>query len=65
MTYREAEEACSSRSARLAVIKNVAELELVKRTRYSHRYAFWVGMTDIKKEGEWVWSDGTNVNLKW
>ncbi|XP_035516648.1 CD209 antigen-like protein E [Morone saxatilis] len=55
---------CLQRHADLVIINSIQEQAFL--TGFTE--AAWVGMTDRKKEGTWVWVDGTPVNkdeLRW
>ena len=63
-TYEEAKQECLRRKARLAVIKNDEEFARARALLRGWE-DYWIGMNDTTKEGEFVWSDGSKVNMTW
>ncbi|XP_028713175.1 CD209 antigen-like protein C [Peromyscus leucopus] len=54
--------ACEEVGAQLVVIKSHEEQSFLQRTSKKIGYV-WMGLSDIKQEGKWVWLD--NSPLKW
>ncbi|XP_066566472.1 CD209 antigen-like protein B [Amia ocellicauda] len=52
---------CKSTGAHLLIIENQAELQFVKGRIQDNR---WIGLTDRKNEGTWLWNDGTAVRTE-
>ncbi|XP_060916099.1 lactose-binding lectin l-2-like [Labrus mixtus] len=60
-TWADAELYCLSLSANLVSIHSLEEQNFVKSLirNYDHTEEWtWIGLTDIHKEGKWMWSDG-------
>ncbi|KAJ1172728.1 hypothetical protein NDU88_004572 [Pleurodeles waltl] len=49
---------CESKNATLAVITSEGEQNFLKSKTKDQRY--WIGLTDMDKEKEWQWIDGTD-----
>uniref|UniRef100_A0AAZ1XUV6 C-type lectin domain-containing protein n=1 Tax=Oreochromis aureus TaxID=47969 RepID=A0AAZ1XUV6_OREAU len=66
MSWADAELYCVSQRANLVSIHNEEEEEfvksLIKNFDHAERYT-WIGLSDIHKEGRWMWSDGCAVNF--
>ncbi|XP_069460042.1 C-type lectin domain family 4 member G-like isoform X2 [Ambystoma mexicanum] len=52
-----ARDACINQAAHLVVIGSLQEATFLNAKFKSQQY--WIGLSDMKKEGEWVWVDGT------
>ncbi|XP_022054010.2 lactose-binding lectin l-2-like [Acanthochromis polyacanthus] len=66
MTWLDAELHCVSQGANLVSIHSVDEHNFVNsliKNFDSAQNLTWIGLTDIHKEGAWMWSDGTKVNF--
>jgi hypothetical protein len=65
MTWIAAKQRCESMGGHLAVLDSPGEAEFVLRivqasgTRFEKMDGVWIGATDNKVEGEWVWVDGS------
>ena len=58
-TWSDAVDACAKEGASLVSIKSQAEQDFVEENMKSRS---WLGMSDAKEEGHWVWlADGTDV----
>ena len=63
-TWNDAREHCLEMGARLIEIRNRKEYETALRLHEQTSGYTWVGGTDIKLEGQWVWdSNGESVSL--
>uniref|UniRef100_A0AAZ1XPK4 C-type lectin domain-containing protein n=2 Tax=Oreochromis aureus TaxID=47969 RepID=A0AAZ1XPK4_OREAU len=66
MSWAEAELYCVSQRANLVCIHSEEEEEfvksLIKNFDHAERYT-WIGLSDIHKEGRWMWSDGCAVSF--
>ncbi|XP_025757923.1 lactose-binding lectin l-2-like isoform X2 [Oreochromis niloticus] len=66
MTWAEAELYCVSQRANLVSIYSDQEEEFVKSLIKNFDHAegrTWIGLSDIHKEGRWMWSDGCAVSF--
>ncbi|XP_040887302.1 CD209 antigen-like protein C isoform X2 [Toxotes jaculatrix] len=61
--WNESAEFCREHNSSLAVIKDSAEMEFIQAVmRKFPQFPFlWVGLTDSKQEGQWLWGDGTDI----
>lgn len=66
MTWADAELHCLSQGANLVSIYSGGEQtfvnDLIKNFDPLQQYT-WIGLSDIHKEGKWMWSDGCPVNF--
>ncbi|KAI9539793.1 hypothetical protein NQZ68_001725 [Dissostichus eleginoides] len=64
MDWADAELHCLSEGANLVSIHSKAEHEfvrsLIKNFDPAEGYT-WIGLSDVHKEGKWMWSDGINI----
>ncbi|XP_042256396.1 CD209 antigen-like protein C [Thunnus maccoyii] len=62
--WNESAEFCQRHNSSLVVIKDSAEMEFILGVLQKFRqFSFlWVGLTDSKQEGQWLWSDGSDVH---
>ncbi|XP_019206636.1 galactose-specific lectin nattectin isoform X6 [Oreochromis niloticus] len=66
MSWADAELYCVSQRANLVSIHSEEEEEFVKSLIKNFDLAegwTWIGLSDIHKEGSWMWSDGSAVNF--
>ncbi|XP_044191070.1 lactose-binding lectin l-2-like [Thunnus albacares] len=66
MTWADAEFHCVSESANLVSIHSLSENNFVKSLIKNFDPAVgptWIGLSDIHKEGRWMWSDGSAVHF--
>ncbi|XP_044026912.1 lactose-binding lectin l-2-like [Siniperca chuatsi] len=66
MTWADAELHCVSDGANLVSIHSLKEENFVKSLIKNFDHAqgdTWIGLSDIQKEGGWMWSDGSAVNF--
>ncbi|XP_068563296.1 ladderlectin-like [Cebidichthys violaceus] len=66
MTWVDAERHCVSEGANLASIHSLEEQNFVKFLIKNFDPAearTWIGLSDIHKEGTWMWSDGSPANF--
>ncbi|XP_030018363.1 CD209 antigen-like protein C [Sphaeramia orbicularis] len=54
---------CHRHNSSLAVIRDPAEMEFIEGVMKTFPvFPFlWVGLTDSEQEGQWMWSDGTDI----
>ena len=71
-TWRNAQEKCQTHGARLVKIESADENEFIKTTFLktsasspSSSIAYWIGLSDEEKEGEWKWTDGSLLSGKY
>ncbi|XP_059917573.1 lactose-binding lectin l-2-like [Gadus macrocephalus] len=65
LTWADAELYCQSLGANLVSIHSTSEMIFIVRliqnfdpTKGNH----WIGLSDVHKEGSWIWSDGSPVD---
>ncbi|XP_059155017.1 uncharacterized protein LOC131940420 isoform X2 [Physella acuta] len=63
MSWDNAEKFCSNFTRRRTLAKVSSEEELVLLNSIRENQ-IWLGANDILKEGKWVWTDGTNVDMR-
>ncbi|XP_061109583.1 lactose-binding lectin l-2-like [Conger conger] len=68
-TWLDAELNCLRLGGNLASERSQADHEFLKKLNGNDE-PFWIGLSDIHKEGTWLWSDGTSASserdfLKW
>ncbi|XP_041664061.1 lactose-binding lectin l-2-like isoform X1 [Cheilinus undulatus] len=66
VTWATAELHCVSQRANLVSIHSLAEQHFVKsliRNFDPSERPTWIGLSDIHREGRWMWSDGLEVNF--
>ncbi|XP_060948719.1 lactose-binding lectin l-2-like [Limanda limanda] len=66
MTWADAEFHCVSEGANLVSIHSLDEKNFVKSLikNFDHAEGWtWIGLSDIHKEGRWMWSDGSAVDF--
>ncbi|XP_070711186.1 CD209 antigen-like protein C [Pempheris klunzingeri] len=63
LRWNESAEFCQRHNSSLAVITDSAEMEFIQGVMETFpRFPFlWVGLTDAKQEGQWLWCDGTDI----
>ena len=61
MNYKEATVACALKGGRLANIMDRMENQGVLAALNGSKKWHWIGANDIKKEGQWRWSDGSKL----
>ncbi len=62
LPWRSAREACARLGGRLAMIKDQATQDFI--AQMANGVELWLGATDEKVEGLWVWLDGSRVEFK-
>uniref|UniRef100_M4B0E6 C-type lectin domain-containing protein n=1 Tax=Xiphophorus maculatus TaxID=8083 RepID=M4B0E6_XIPMA len=66
MTWADAELYCLSTDSNLASIHSLEEQNFVNSMikSFDPTQAFtWIGLTDLHKEGSWMWSDGSKMDF--
>uniref|UniRef100_UPI0037E8D5A6 lactose-binding lectin l-2-like n=1 Tax=Semicossyphus pulcher TaxID=241346 RepID=UPI0037E8D5A6 len=64
LSWADAELHCVSQRANLVSIHSLAENNFVKNLieNFDHAEGYtWIGLSDVHKEGRWMWSDGSAV----
>ncbi|XP_034532653.1 type-2 ice-structuring protein-like [Notolabrus celidotus] len=65
LTWSRAERNCHSIGGNLASVHNIEEYHEIQRlvltATYEHK-PVWIGGSDAHQEGEWLWSDGSQVS---
>ncbi|XP_029310235.1 natural killer cells antigen CD94-like [Cottoperca gobio] len=61
--WKESAEFCVQHNSSLAVIKDSAEMGFIQGAmrKFPHLPFLWVGLTDAKQEGQWLWWDGADI----
>ncbi|KAJ8007536.1 hypothetical protein DPEC_G00095060 [Dallia pectoralis] len=69
LTWEQSQYACIHEGGHLVIIESLQEQEFIRKkvgnahvgnTNMGNLY--WIGMTDMKTEGVWVWMDNTTLN---
>ncbi|XP_003515255.1 CD209 antigen-like protein C isoform X1, partial [Cricetulus griseus] len=60
--WKDSVTACKEIGAQLVVIKSDEEQSFLQQTSKKKNYT-WMGLSDLKQEGRWLWVDGSL--LKW
>uniref|UniRef100_UPI0037E76FB3 lactose-binding lectin l-2-like n=1 Tax=Semicossyphus pulcher TaxID=241346 RepID=UPI0037E76FB3 len=66
LSWADAELYCVSQRANLVSIHSLAENNFVKNLikNFDHTEGYtWIGLSDLHKEGRWMWSDGCAVKF--
>ncbi|XP_045898361.1 lactose-binding lectin l-2-like [Micropterus dolomieu] len=67
MTWADAELNCVSEGANLVSIHSLEEEDFVKsltkNVDHEVKARSWIGLSDVHKEGSWMWSDGSAVDF--
>ncbi|XP_053302130.1 lactose-binding lectin l-2 [Pleuronectes platessa] len=66
MNWTDAELYCVSQGANLVSIHSLDEQNFIKTLIKNFDHAegrTWIGLSDLHKEGSWMWSDGSAVNF--
>ncbi|KAM4611582.1 CD209 antigen-like protein C [Polymixia lowei] len=63
LQWDDSAEFCQQNNGSLAVIKDLKEMEFLQGVmKMFPKFPFlWVGLTDAKEEGQWVWWDETDI----
>lgn len=61
LTWQDARDACARTGGRLALVENESVRDFIT-SRFSGQY--WIGATDLEREGTFVWVDGTPAKYK-
>ncbi|XP_076153233.1 C-type lectin lectoxin-Lio3-like [Alosa pseudoharengus] len=59
LDWTESRRMCISAGGDMATVDNEEDqLLLLNLINNTNTFPFWIGLTDLKKEGQWLWSDG-------
>ncbi|XP_010725139.1 C-type lectin domain family 17, member A-like [Meleagris gallopavo] len=61
-SWIEARAACSMLGAQLAIVNSELENKFLANHIMEIR-AFWLGLSDMQKEGDWEWLDGQSLSI--
>uniref|UniRef100_A0A8C0H9E4 C-type lectin domain-containing protein n=1 Tax=Chelonoidis abingdonii TaxID=106734 RepID=A0A8C0H9E4_CHEAB len=61
-TWHEAKQFCSDYGAHLVIINTKEEQAFLVKNRTKSR-VYWLGLSDKKVENQWLWVDGSPLNL--
>ncbi|CAM2109722.1 C-type lectin domain family 4 member G isoform X1 [Caretta caretta] len=61
-TWHEAKQFCLDAGAQLVIINTKEEQAFLVKARTTSR-VYWLGLSDQKKENQWLWVDGSPLNL--
>ncbi|XP_064158268.1 CD209 antigen-like protein C isoform X1 [Anguilla rostrata] len=50
---------CIKRGADLVIIESEEEQEFI--TKHTREHPYWIGLSDLKNEGTWLWADKTSL----
>uniref|UniRef100_A0A8C5N1P8 C-type lectin domain-containing protein n=1 Tax=Leptobrachium leishanense TaxID=445787 RepID=A0A8C5N1P8_9ANUR len=59
-TWEVARSLCKEKGGDLAIIKSEKEQKFL--ASHIKNFFYWIGLTDIKEEGKWLWVDGTALD---
>ena len=63
-TWENAKTKCKQRNASLVKVESSAENDFIKTTLLPTKSDdYWIGLSDSNKEGDWLWTDGTQLGL--
>ncbi|XP_070535377.1 macrophage mannose receptor 1-like [Ptychodera flava] len=63
LNWRDSSEYCRKMNANLASFSSLdQEMSVFREAKVARNEAIWIGLNDIDNEGNYVWSDGSNVN---
>jgi len=63
-TFYDAKKVCQSKGAHMVSIHDLAENRLFAQMAKEKKRFLWLGLTDEKVEGDWVWTDGSKTTFK-
>lgn len=61
MTWSSAKTFCLTNSAQLVKIESADENEFIRQKFLPIGGDYWIGLTDEETEGDWKWSDGSEL----
>ncbi|XP_019898786.2 CD209 antigen-like protein E isoform X2 [Esox lucius] len=64
LTWEQSQYACIHEGGHLVIIESEQEQDFIRMKvgKNNDKNGYWIGMTDMKKEGVWVWMDNTPLN---
>ncbi|XP_046557958.1 C-type lectin BfL-2-like [Haliotis rubra] len=64
-SWTDAENTCIQDGGHLLKVDNLETNLLMNHFAVKHGVSMWLGGTDIKEEGTWVWADNTSIKSVW
>ena len=62
-TWENAKEECEEWNARLVKVESSEENDFIKKELLPAKYGnYWIGLSDSANEGDWMWTDGTQLD---
>ena len=62
-TWENAKEECEEWNARLVKVESSEENDFIKKELLPAKYGnYWIGLSDSDNEGDWMWTDGTQLD---
>ncbi|XP_066537301.1 C-type lectin domain family 4 member F-like [Hoplias malabaricus] len=62
-TWTDSRDACVAEGGHLVIVSSTEEQEFLKKSApIPDKNYYWVGLTDVVKEGDWRWLDGTPLS---
>ena len=62
-TWKNAKEECEKWNATLVKVESSEENDFIKTELSPTKYRnYWIGLSDSDKEGDWMWTDGTQLD---
>ncbi|XP_067268328.1 immune-related, lectin-like receptor 4 [Chanodichthys erythropterus] len=62
LTWTASRDSCITAGGHLVIINSKNEQEFLMRIVKMKKEDFWIGLTDEKKEGQWLWVDNTELS---
>ncbi|XP_028973371.1 C-type lectin domain family 4 member E-like isoform X2 [Esox lucius] len=62
LTWEQSQYACIREGGHLVIIESQQEQDFIRKKVGNTGSNYWIGMTDMKVEGVWVWMDNTTLN---
>ena len=64
LNWEKAEEECEKCQARLVKVESLEEHDFIKTKLLptNNNGSYWIGLSDSDNEGDWMWTDGTQLD---